>query len=195
MNMNKVILVDESDVAYGTADKMEVHISGVLHRAFSVFLFDERGRQLLQRRASHKYHTAGLYSNACCSHPAPGETTLQAVSRRLQEELGLQCEVEPLLRMRYRSKVGDGLLEHEFDHVFVGICTQQPQPNPDEVQDVVWVDRQELKDWMAREPEAFTPWFRLAVLEVLESMDRRDADRPARTVMHPDGTVASFMYD
>lgn len=195
MNTKQVILVDETDREQGVGDKLEVHRTGALHRAFSVFLFDKDGRQLLQRRAAHKYHTPGLYSNACCSHPAPGESTVEAVARRLVEELGVHCDVSPLLRMRYRSTLDNGLVEHEFDHVFVGRCDRAPVANPDEVQDVVWVDRVELMEWMEREPSAFTPWFRLAVSEVYEAMDGAPADRPAHTVVQPDGTIASFLYD
>src|SRR5271168_1810255 len=113
----EVILVDESDQPLGTMEKMEAHRRAVLHRAFSVFIFNSRGEMLLQQRAPDKYHSAGLWSNACCSHPRPGEETADAASRRLKEELGFTTPLEELFHFTYKSEFGNGLTEYEFDHV------------------------------------------------------------------------------
>lgn len=193
MNKNSVILVDDQDQELGSADKMGVHTSGALHRAFSVFLFDDTGRHLIQKRAQDKYHTAGLYSNACCSHPAPGELVTDAVSRRLREELGLSCPVRPVLKMRYRVDLGSGLTEHEFDHLFAGVCQGQPVPNPHEVESYKWLSDNDLMKWMTEEPEAFTPWFRLAIREVMDVVSRPTAVRQPHSVVRPDGTSATFL--
>ncbi len=193
MNKDHVILVDENDRERGTGEKARVHVTGELHRAFSVFLLDAKGRHIIQQRALGKYHTAGLYSNACCSHPAPGETTSQAVIRRLMEELGMQCDVRPVVHMRYRCELDNGLIEHEYDHVFVGICTGTWTPNPDEIAEVKVLDEPELLSWIADDPAAFTPWFRLALPEVIHGIRNPGASRSARLDIQADGTVAAFL--
>ncbi|MEQ9104397.1 MAG: isopentenyl-diphosphate Delta-isomerase [Rhodothermales bacterium] len=193
MNKDRVILVDENDRERGTGDKELVHVTGELHRAFSVFLIDAQGRHVIQRRALDKYHTAGLYSNACCSHPAPGETTSEAVRRRLMEELGMQCDVRPVLHMRYRCELENGLIEHEYDHVFVGTCSRTWTPNPDEVAEVAVLEEPELLTWMADDPTAFTPWFRLALPEVIQLLGNPGTIRSPRLDIQADGTVAAFL--
>lgn len=193
MKQNQVILVDENDAEVGTADKMQVHVSGELHRAFSVFLFDAAGRHILQRRAHHKYHTAGLFSNACCSHPAPGESVAAAVERRLQEELGVNCPVRPVLKMRYRCVLDDGLVEHEYDHIFVGTCTGALEPNPEEVAEIQLLDDLTLLRWLDSEPSAFTPWFRLALPDIIHTVRNPDQVNPPRVDLKADGTVAAFL--
>jgi isopentenyl-diphosphate delta-isomerase len=195
---NEVILVDEMDRETGTAGKMDVHVSGRLHRAFSVFLFDDRGRQLLQKRAPRKYHSGGLWSNACCSHPMPGESTEEAAHRRLSEELGVTAEIRPLVSMRYRAELGNGLVEHEFDHIFVGRIdgdqARSPNPDPAEIEDLRWMDTTELDAWLQESPAEFTPWFRLAWPEVKPAMEAGHRGT-ARSIFCPDGTVATFLFD
>ena len=127
--MEQVILVNENDQEVGTMEKMEVHRLGVLHRAFSVFIFNERGQMLLQQRAMQKYHSAGLWTNACCSHPRPGEEVGSAASRRLNEELGFATALNPIFNFVYKATFENGLTEHEFDHVFFGIHSAEIFPN------------------------------------------------------------------
>ena len=158
-----VILVDERDEAVGIMEKMEAHRKGALHRAFSVFIMNEKGEMLIQQRAEGKYHSGGLWSNACCSHPVPGEDTLAAAHRRLQEEMGFDCELERLFSLTYKQDVGKDLTEHEVDHIYVGKYDGQPGINPTEVKSYRYVDMRELERWMEDTPEEFTSWFRLAM--------------------------------
>ncbi|MFT3885033.1 MAG: isopentenyl-diphosphate Delta-isomerase [Flavobacteriales bacterium] len=162
----QVVLVDAHDNAIGTMGKQEAHARGLLHRAFSVFLFDAQGRVLLQRRAWGKYHSSGLWTNACCSHPRPDEAVADAAARRLQEELGIRCPLAEQFRFTYRADVGNGLIEHELDHVFFGRFDGDPQPDPAEVMDVRWMDPAAISAELAASPERFTPWFRICWPEV-----------------------------
>lgn len=157
-----VVLVDEKDRALGTCEKMEAHRKGFLHRAFSVFVFDASGRLLLQQRALEKYHCAGLWSNTCCSHPYPLEDELSAATRRLQEELGFTTPLTKAFDFVYRAELDNGLIEHEFDHVFIGTYEGLVGPNPAEVMAVEYVHLDALAKRMAAEPEQFTPWFHIA---------------------------------
>lgn len=161
-----VILVDRADRAVGTAEKRAAHVAGALHRAFSVFVFDHAGRMLLQRRALSKYHSGGLWSNTCCSHPRPGESTAAAAHRRLVEEMGFHCPLETAFTFVYRADVGGGLIEHEYDHVFLGRFDGEPVPNPVEVEGWRWVDPHVLTGELRREPHHFTFWFRIAFDEL-----------------------------
>ena len=188
-----VVLVDQSGNEIGTADKRSVHHTGELHRAFSVFLYDGEGRQLIQQRAFDKYHSAGLWSNACCSHPRPGETPIQAAHRRLMEELGARADIRPLMAMRYRAALDNGMVEHEYDHIFVGRLIGDVTPNPSEVADVRWVNGNELMTWFNSEPESFTKWFRLALPEVRAARQNTPTDS-AKSLFCPDGTVATFLF-
>ena len=163
-----VILVDAHDTPVGTAEKLEAHQTGRLHRAFSVFVVNDRGELLLQRRAGGKYHSGGLWSNTCCSHPRPGEATDAAARRRLAEEMGFTCTVEPAFTMIYRAHVGRGLIEHEYDHVFVGHWNGNPEPDPAEVDGWRWIAPAELRGEVARHPQRFTYWFRVALTELLD---------------------------
>lgn len=165
----RVILVDPDDAELGTAPKLEAHRTGALHRAFSVFVFDAEGRMLLQRRAEGKYHCGGLWTNAACGHPRPGEATRAAAARRLEEEMGFTCPIERRTALLYRAEVGGGLVEHELDHVFVGEFAGEPVPDPHEVGAWRWITAPELRAELARAPERYTPWFRLLVEEVLAS--------------------------
>ena len=159
----RVVLVDVHDKPVGTAGKLEAHRSGRLHRAFSVFLTDSRGRWLLQRRASRKYHSGGLWSNACCSHPRPGEGVQEAATRRLQEEMGVASDLSRLFSFVYRAELNDGLIEHELDHVLLGRCDQDPDPDPREVEAWRWISPHELGRELRDRPDRYTSWFRIAV--------------------------------
>jgi isopentenyl-diphosphate Delta-isomerase len=162
-----VVLVDRDDVELGTAPKLEAHRSGELHRAFSVFVLNGRGELLLQRRARGKYHSGGLWSNSCCGHPRPGEDTTDAAHRRLLEEFGIACELTRLFSFAYRAELGNGLVEHELDHVLVGFTGAAPEPNPAEIEEWRWMGLEEVRIWMDDEPDAFTPWFRPAYTRLL----------------------------
>ena len=156
-----VTLVDPDDRDVGTAEKLHAHRHGLLHRAVSVLLFDPAGRQLLQRRATTKYHSAGLWSNACCGHPRPGESPAAAAGRRLLEEMGVAVPLEARFRLRYRAELEGGLVEHEVDHVFTGRFDGDPVPDPAEVSECRWLDPEALAAELAVAPEKFTAWFRL----------------------------------
>ena len=157
--IENVVLIDEADAPLGEAEKLEAHRSGVLHRAFSVFAFNADGELLLQRRALSKYHSGGLWTNSCCGHPRPGETTAEAARRRLFEELGIACgELEPSGVLRYRAEIVD-LVENELDHLLVTTVADEPEPNPDEVVEWRFIAPAELDAWIAAERETFTAWF------------------------------------
>jgi isopentenyl-diphosphate Delta-isomerase len=169
-----VVLVDEQDHAVGTASKLAAHRTGALHRAFSVFLFDGRGRLLLQRRALAKYHSGGLWTNTCCGHPRPGESVTDAAGRRLREEMGIACALRPAGAFRYRARLGE-LEEHEFDHVLVGRFDGDPRPAPDEVADWRWVEPDAAARELAEAPDRFTAWFdRALALALSVPPGRRD---------------------
>ncbi|MEW5927662.1 MAG: isopentenyl-diphosphate Delta-isomerase [Gemmatimonadota bacterium] len=166
----RVILVDESDREVGTEDKERAHREGRLHRAFSVFVFNSRGEMLLQRRARGKYHSPGLWTNTCCSHPRPGESVEVAARRRLREEMGLECELRGSFPFLYRAELDRGMTEHEYDHVLVGECDRDPVPDADEVEAWAWVDPDEVRRDLAERPDRYTYWFRLALPDLLDRM-------------------------
>ncbi len=159
--MEHVILVDENDTPVGTMEKMEAHRKGLLHRAFSVLLFDTSGRLLLQKRAGNKYHSSGLWTNTCCSHPLPGENVAEAARRRLLEEMGIDLQPAFSHSFIYKAEFEDGLIEHEFDHVFLGSFGGVPVVNPTEVQDWKYAEMDWLKEDIARHPDSYTVWFKL----------------------------------
>lgn len=163
-----VVLVDTHDRECGECEKLEAHKRGLLHRAFSIFLFDAKGRMLLQQRALAKYHSPGLWTNACCSHPRPGETIHHAAQRRLIEELGLTAPIKTAFSFIYRADVGQGLIEHEFDHVLIGTYEGAlDHINPHEVNAYRWQDIESLKEETANHPDRFTVWFLIALPKVL----------------------------
>lgn len=166
MNEEHVILVDERDKELGTMEKMQAHREGRLHRAVSVIIFNSKKECLLQQRASFKYHSAGLWSNACCSHPRPGEAPLDAARRRLYEEMGIRCELQKMYDFIYHIKLDNGLSEHEFDHVFAGICDDTPLPDPLEVSDWKFTGVEKIKAQLSAEPHRFTEWFKLIFARV-----------------------------
>jgi len=157
----RVLLVDAEDRPLGTAEKLEAHRRDLRHRAVSVLLFDGRGRLLLQRRAAAKYHSPGLWSNACCSHPRPEEPPAEAAGRRLFEELGVTCPLRPVAVTAYRRPVPVGLFENEVVHVFAGRCEGPLRPDPAEVAEVGWIEPAALRADIAARPERYTVWFRL----------------------------------
>lgn len=158
-----VILVNETDEAVGTSPKLDAHRNGQLHRAFSVFLTDDDGRILLHRRAKGKYHSGGLWTNACCGHPRPGEDTSVAARRRLREELRIDADLNEAGVFTYKGSVGNDLTEHEVDHVFTGTYSGDPAPDKSEVERWEWISPDDLRDWIARDPSAFTIWFERAL--------------------------------
>lgn len=166
MQVEYVILVNDKDQPLGAMEKMEAHEKGVLHRAFSVFVFNSEGQILLQKRAEEKYHSPGLWTNTCCSHPRTGEKTDAAAHRRMVEEMGFNCELEEAFSFVYKSAVGNGLTEHEYDHVFVGTSDQVPKPNPEEVSDWKYADVDWVVQDMEENPDHYTVWFVIAMAEL-----------------------------
>jgi isopentenyl-diphosphate delta-isomerase len=161
----EVILVDADDRPLGTAGKLAAHRVGQLHRAFSVIVHDGAGNLLLQKRHVSKYHSGGLWTNTCCGHPRPGEATEAAAVRRLEEEMGFHCPLRPLGELTYRADVGNGLIEHEFVHVYEGRYTGVVQPDPEEAEDYAWRPLGEIRHDAVAAPERFTAWFRLYLAE------------------------------
>lgn len=159
----EVILVNERDEPLGLMEKMEAHKKGILHRAFSVFIFNSNNQLLLQQRALTKYHSAGLWTNTCCSHPRSGENTLAAAHRRLKEEMGIEIPLSYKTQFIYKTAFDNGLTEHELDHVFVGYSDVNPVINSEEVNSYRWQNIEELKREIHSSPEQFTSWFRIAL--------------------------------
>lgn len=168
--MEEVILVDKNDRAIGKMEKMEAHVKGVLHRAFSAFIFNSENELILQQRSLTKYHSPGLWTNTCCSHPRFGETLESAVHRRLKEEMGFDCEVERKLQFVYKAQVGQGLTEHELDHVFFGFTDVQPVINMEEVNDWKTMSMADIRIDMKAHPEVYTVWFRIIFDEVMNQL-------------------------
>jgi len=161
-----VILVNENDDPMGVMEKMEAHLHAKLHRAFSVFLFNNKAEMLLQQRAFSKYHSPGLWSNACCSHPQPGEETQTAAERRTKEELGIDVQLEKQFHLIYKARFDNGLTEYEFDHVFTGNFNDEPIVNPDEVYDYSFQSLEEIKHSLETAPQNFTAWFKIIFPEI-----------------------------
>ena len=166
--MNSVILVDELDNMLGTMEKMAAHRLGKLHRAFSVFIFNSKGQLLLQQRALNKYHSGGKWTNTCCSHPMPGEKTLDAAHRRLQQEMGLKCELSYAFNFVYSADMSNGISEHEYDHVYAGISDDIPMPDPDEVAAYEYVNINSLAKELKKTPELYTEWLKICFERVME---------------------------
>ena len=162
MSEEKVILVDKNDNQVGLMPKLEAHEKGLLHRAFSIFIFNSRYELLLQKRASSKYHSGGLWTNTCCSHPREGEDTLDAANRRLDEEMGIKTSLRKVYDFIYKAELDNQLTEHEFDHVFYGVCDRDPILNKDEAEDFKWVDMETLNNDIMKSEDNYTVWFRIA---------------------------------
>lgn len=162
-----VILVDDQNNELGHMEKLEAHQKGVLHRAFSVFIFNNQNELLLQRRAFGKYHSEGLWTNTCCSHPAPGETVLEAANRRLQEEMGLTCELNETFSFIYNAELDNDLTEYELDHVVIGFSDETPHINPSEAIAFQWMKLEDIVDDMKKHPGHYTAWFKIILLDHL----------------------------
>ena len=160
--MQTVILVNEKDEVLGTAEKMDAHQKGLLHRAFSIFVFNSRGEMLMQQRAAGKYHSGGLWTNACCSHPQSGEKTEAAAGRRLKEEMGFETPLTEIFDFIYEAKFENGLAEYEFDHVFVGEYDGTVHLNKEEAMDFCFQPMPEIRLQMEHHPEKYTAWFHIA---------------------------------
>ncbi len=158
--MTQVILVDKNNRKIGEMEKLEAHQKGLLHRAFSVFIFNSGKELLLQKRNSSKYHSGGLWTNTVCSHPMPGESYLQAVHRRLQEEMGFDCPVKKIGNFIYKAEFDDGLIEHEYDCVYTGIYNGIPLPNQEEIEDIRWMNIKNIQSDIALNPNIYTYWFK-----------------------------------
>jgi isopentenyl-diphosphate Delta-isomerase len=158
----QVILVNENDEQVGTIEKIEAHRKALLHRAFSIFIFNNKEEMLLQQRAKNKYHSPGLWTNACCSHPYPFENTENAAIRRLAEELGFTTALQKIFDFTYKSEFDNGLTEFEYDHVFIGEYTGMVIPNTQEVSDCCFMNMREIESGLLSHPKKFTPWFHIA---------------------------------
>lgn len=166
MYIAEVILVDEKDNAIGKEEKLRAHQLGLLHRAFSIFIFNNRGEMLLQQRALNKYHSGGLWTNACCSHPLPGEKTHDAAEKRLKEELGFTVSLKKIFDFCYKTIFDNGLVENEFDHVYAGKYEGAIQFNEDEVMNVCYKSMEEIKVSLQSHPKKYTEWFQIAFPEI-----------------------------
>ncbi len=164
--MEQVILVDDQDNPIGLMEKIEVHEKAILHRAFSVFIFNHRGELLLQQRALSKYHSAGLWTNTCCSHPRPNENTQAAANRRLLEEMGFETSLEKVFDFIYLANFDNGLTEHEFDHVFIGFYEGTILPNNAEVNSYKYISIEEIDSQLINTPDIYTEWFKIAYPKV-----------------------------
>lgn len=156
-----VVLVNENNQEIGVMDKQEAHVKGLLHRAFSIFIFNSEGQLLLQQRALHKYHSGGLWTNTCCSHPRPGESTIDAAHRRLQEEMGFDCELTEKFNFLYKATFENGLVEHELDFIYTGFYNTNPIINAEEVNSFSWMSIEDIKTDIIDKPNKYTVWFKI----------------------------------
>ncbi|WP_430409674.1 isopentenyl-diphosphate Delta-isomerase [Kordia sp.] len=161
MVKENVILVNENDEQIGIMEKIEAHEKALLHRAFSVFILNDKGELMLQQRALHKYHSPGLWTNTCCSHQREGESNISAGKRRLQEEMGFVTELAEAVSFIYKAPFDNGLTEHEYDHVMIGTYNDAPEINPDEVADWKWMEVQAVKNNIGENPDQYTAWFKI----------------------------------
>lgn len=166
-----LILVDKHDKATGRMEKMKVHELGLLHRAFSLFVFNTKGELLLQQRSDTKYHSAGLWTNTCCSHPRAGENLDAAIQRRIQEEMGMNCEFKFAFSFIYKEQL-DNLIEHEYDHVFFAVSDQIPHPDPQEVKDWKYMDIASLQRSIETDPDLYTMWIKICFPQVLKQLQK-----------------------
>lgn len=166
----QIILVNEQDEPVGQEEKLRAHELGLLHRAFSIFIFNSKGELMLQQRALHKYHCGGLWTNTCCSHPRVGEDTAAAAHRRLQEEMGFDCDLREVFSFVYKVPFTNGLTEHEFDHVFVGTYDPDPVLNPEEAASWKWISPKDLQAAIEADPDSYTYWLKVALPDLLRRM-------------------------
>jgi isopentenyl-diphosphate Delta-isomerase len=163
-----IILVDKSDKQIGTEEKLLAHKEGKLHRAFSIFVFNSKKELLLQRRAEGKYHSSGLWTNTCCSHPQPGKNIVKEAESRLKEEMGIDCKLKEVFSFVYKVKFANGLYEQEYDHVFFGKSDELSKPNKDEVADHKWMSLENLKVDIKENPEKYTYWLKVCLDKVMK---------------------------
>lgn len=168
--MEKIVLVNVDDEIVGSAEKMEVHRKGLLHRAFSIFIINDKGEMLIQKRNDSKYHSGGLWTNSCCSHQRINEELDEAIHRRLQEELGFDCKLQEQFDFVYRTVFRDSLIEYELDHVYIGNYSGEVNVNEEEVSEFMWISIDELKDKLNKEAQKFTIWFLTAAPRVIKGL-------------------------
>lgn len=170
MTEEQVILVDEFDQQIGLMSKMEAHEKALLHRAFSVFVFNDKDELLLQQRAASKYHSPNLWANTCCSHQREGEVNIAAGKRRLKEEMGFVCDLKEIFSFVYKAPFDNGLTEHELDHVMVGNYNSNPIINQDEVENYKWMPLEDVKEDMENDPSKYTEWFKIIFKEYYQRL-------------------------
>ncbi|WP_299007702.1 isopentenyl-diphosphate Delta-isomerase [uncultured Tenacibaculum sp.] len=168
----QVILVDQQDNPIGLMEKIEAHEKALLHRAFSVFVFNDKNELMLQQRAAEKYHSPLLWTNTCCSHQRDGESNIEAGKRRLKEEMGFSCELEELFSFIYKAPFDNGLTEHEYDHVMIGTFNDEPIVNPEEVASYKWMPLEEVKNDIENHPEEYTAWFKIIFKESYDKISK-----------------------
>lgn len=173
MKKEYVILVDTADRELGTMEKMEAHEKAALHRAFSVFIFNDRGELMLQQRAAHKYHSPLLWTNTCCSHQRKGESNIEAGKRRLREEMGFEVDLDEKFHFVYKAEFDNGLTEHELDHVMVGYYNGEPTINPEEVASWKWINMEVLQQDMQDHPQDYTAWFKIIFDRFVEFLTKQ----------------------
>lgn len=173
--MEHIILVDENDKEIGSAEKLQAHKDGKLHRAFSIFVFNKNGELLLQQRADSKYHSGGLWTNTCCSHPRVGEDTLAAANRRLPEEMGFTCPLKEIFSFLYNITFDNGLTENELDHVFIGTFDGNPEINREEAKNYKWINVTELRNDIKDNPNIYSQWIKLALPEVIAYINQNQS--------------------
>lgn len=171
MSTIEVILIDDSDQPIGKMEKLEAHQKGLLHRAVTIYVFNQQHELMLQQRATHKYHCGGQWSNTCCGHPSPGESSQDAAERRLEEEMGLRLPLHKLTEIRYNLEVTDGLIEHELGHIYIGYSDALPQLNPEEADDYRFSCLAATQAEMDRYPQRFTPWFRNSLPRLIKLLN------------------------
>lgn len=173
MERNKVVLVDQNDQTLGEMEKIEAHVKGALHRAFSIFIFNSRGEMLIHQRSLEKYHSPGLWTNACCSHPQLNDNLKESALERLYFEMGIVTEIHEVFSFIYHAPMENGLIEHELDHVFIGYYDEEPEINEREVQNFHWISPEQLLVDLKYHPEHYTFWFRKVVEDVLEKVNNQ----------------------
>lgn len=177
VTVDKVVLVTEEDDAVGVEDKRTAHEEGKLHRAFSILVLNDNGELLLQQRAYDKHHSGSLWSNTCCGHPRPGESLPEAARRRLREEMGFDCSLKEIFSFIYRAEVGNGSVEYEYDHVFLGRFDGEPKLNPEEAINWMWIGIKDLRALMDVNPHQFTVWLGLIIDKCQEPQRAGDMEK------------------
>ena len=165
--MHDIILVDKEDNQVGTGEKIDVHKRGILHRAFSIFIFNDKDELMIQKRAKGKYHSELLWTNTCCGHPYPNENTDNAAHRRLKEEMGFDTKLEKVFSFLYKHTFDNGLTEHEFDHVFMGTYNKNPRLNPNEAESYKWISIEELEEDIKNNPNRYSYWIKIIMKKIV----------------------------